>query len=818
MNEVFKVVGRFILDNKEANDGIDETSRKAEGAHGKMAGAFAKIGSAAVAMGKVIATGVAAGSAAIVALTKQSVGLYAEYEQLVGGVETLFGAGGKSLEEYAESVGMTTKEASAEYARLMNAQRTVLDNADDAYKNAGMSANEYINTVTGFSASLLQSLDGDTQEAARKADMAIRDMSDNANKMGTSMESIQYAYQGFAKQNYTMLDNLKLGYGGTKSEMQRLLEDAEKISGIEYDISSYGDVVDAIHVIQDEMGITGTTADEAATTIQGSMRMAKAAWTNLLTGIGDENQDLDVLIGNFVDSAATAAGNLIPRIEKILGGLGTMVEKLAPIIVEKLPGMVESMLPSVISAATSLIVSLIQALPTLLQVLIDQIPMIFTQIGEACKVVFPELLAVVKDLLGQLIEFISSEVFGMDVDADALFEKIGAAFENFDMQSLVDGFNSVKEAIQPVIDAFMTIATSTIENVTPAFQSIHDTWNDLASALSTAYTETIEPVVSAFADMFGKLLEESGVLEKIGELYGAVWDFIAGKFEYFNTVVVQGIFIPAIQAITQWVTDNMGTIQQIFQAAFDYIGGIIDFFVALFKGDWEGMWEAVKSILNSAFEMIKSVFELIQSAIASRVTMIWSKITSVFESIKTTIKTKLTTAKDTVISIFNDIKEKISEKINAAKDTVASVIEKIKGLFNFQWKLPDLKMPHFSISPAGWKAADLLEGTIPTLGVEWYAKGGVLTEPTIFGMNGNNAMIGGEAGDEAIAPIDVLQGYVSEAVASQNAQLVEVLQAILAAIVKMDSRMADNLLNAITNGLSWEVNGREFGRMVRKYA
>ena len=236
---------------EKAGDGMNDLGDDVEKAGGKFEG-FKNVASASL---KVVAAGIAAAAAGAVALTKSAISAYADYEQLTGGVETLFGTGGKSLEEYAASVGKTVDEARGEYTKLEQAQKEVLNNADNAYKTAGMSANEYMETVTSFSASLISSLDGDTAKAAKVADMAITDMSDNANKMGTDIESIQNAYQGFAKQNYTMLDNLKLGYGGTKEEMERLLEDAEKISGIEYDISSLDDVYNAIHVVQEEMGM-----------------------------------------------------------------------------------------------------------------------------------------------------------------------------------------------------------------------------------------------------------------------------------------------------------------------------------------------------------------------------------------------------------------------------------------------------------------------------------------------------------------------------------------------------------------------------------
>src|SRR5574344_122144 len=259
---------------------IDEAADSAEKSESKFKGLGTTLKSIGIAMG---AVAVAAGAAAV-KLGKEVISAYADYEQLVGGVDTLFKENSQQLQDYASN----------------------------AYKTAGLSANDYMETVTSFSASLISSLGGDTEKAVKYADMAITDMSDNANKMGTDMESIQNAYQGFAKQNYTMLDNLKLGYGGTKSEMERLLADAEAISGIKYDISSYADVVDAIHVIQTEMGITGTTAKEASTTIDGSVKSMKSAWSNLVVGIADDNQDFEKLVDKFVDSVATVGENILP--------------------------------------------------------------------------------------------------------------------------------------------------------------------------------------------------------------------------------------------------------------------------------------------------------------------------------------------------------------------------------------------------------------------------------------------------------------------------------------------------------------------------
>ena len=257
-----------------------------------MKGLGATLGNVAGTSLKAFTAGVGAAAAGVTALGVSAVKSFADYEQLVGGIETLFGTGGASIKEYADSVGKSIGDVKQEYNMLMAAQNTALRYAGDAYKTAGMSANAYMETVTSFAASLKQSTKNEL-EAATAANQAVIDMSDNANKMGTNMEMIQNAYQGFAKQNYTMLDNLKLGYGGTKEEMKRLLEDAEKLTGVKYDMDNLSDVYAAIHAIQTELGITGTTAKEASTTISGSLNMTKAAWSNLLTGIADSNQNFD---------------------------------------------------------------------------------------------------------------------------------------------------------------------------------------------------------------------------------------------------------------------------------------------------------------------------------------------------------------------------------------------------------------------------------------------------------------------------------------------------------------------------------------------
>ena len=370
--------------------------KDAKSSAGGLTGLFGKVGSVASTVGKgifnvaakvatVSVAAATAGEAAVSALTTLAVNSYANYEQLVGGVETLYKDSADKVQQYAA----------------------------DAYKTAGLSANEYMNTATTFAAALVSGLGGDTEQAAELANTAIGDMSDNANKMGTDMESIQNAYNGFSKQNYTMLDNLKLGYGGTKTEMERLIDDANKLNAAQgkstnYTIDSYADIVSAIHDVQNEMGITGTTAKEAASTIQGSVSAAKSAWANLVTGVADDNADFGRLISNFVDSATTAASNIIPRVEVALNGAAKLIESLVPPIMAELPGLIETVLPQLAQSAVNIVQTLVTEISANAAQLIDSAIQIITVLGNGIYQMLPTVaqsaLQIVLALVSKLNE------------------------------------------------------------------------------------------------------------------------------------------------------------------------------------------------------------------------------------------------------------------------------------------------------------------------------------------------------------------------------------------------------------------------------
>jgi len=285
--------------------------------------------------------------------------------------------------------------------------------AANAYQTAGMSANEYMTTVTAFSASLLQSMGGDTDAAAEKANLAITDMSDNANKMGTDMQSIQNAYQGFAKQNYTMLDNLKLGYGGTKEEMQRLIDDANALNAAQgnytnYTIDSYADIVDAIHTVQTEMGITGTTQMEASTTIQGSIASMKAAYENFITGLGDENADMAELTTNLLGSTVTVAENLLPVVERILENIGVVVQEKGPEMIEKFVGYAVEKLPQVIELGMKMVLAIVSGLAANLPQIVQSVLDMMATIAKTFVSSLPDIVDVGKQIVKGLWEGIKA--------------------------------------------------------------------------------------------------------------------------------------------------------------------------------------------------------------------------------------------------------------------------------------------------------------------------------------------------------------------------------------------------------------------------
>ncbi|MFB5510903.1 phage tail protein [Enterococcus casseliflavus] len=522
---VFEMFGTIDADNQKANDAIDETTGKAE----KSTSMFSKIGGGLKVIGTGMAVAAGVAGAAAVGLSQKVISAYADYEQLVGGVDTLFGDASKKVQQFA----------------------------DEAFLTAGLSANEYMETVTGFSASLLQSLGGDTDKAADIANQAVTDMSDNANKMGSDIGSIQNAYQGFAKQNYTMLDNLKLGYGGTQEEMKRLLADAEKVSGIKYDISSFADVTEAIHVMETEMGITGTTALEATETISGSIAGMSSAWENLLAGMGNADADVGKLVDNLVEQFGHVVKNITPV-------LATIVSALPPLLNGLLTA-VADLLPTLLTAVTDLFNQVLQTLLTLLPGLIP--------------VVVDTLLSLVQTIVDNLplfidvaMQIITALVTGI---AQALPTLIPAA-----VQALITIVQGLINNLPMLLDAALQLIVGLAQGLLTALPMLIQSLPAIITALVSFLIGSIPLIIDAGIQLLISLVAElptiiTAIVEAIPFIITAV---ISALNDAIPQLIEAGVmlFIALVENLPQIIIAIVGAIPQIMVALIDgflsYIG------------------------------------------------------------------------------------------------------------------------------------------------------------------------------------------------------------------------------------------------------
>ena len=465
--DVLSLRALLTLDSTQYEEGLSNAEGEAKGFGSKFKSAMkttAKAGAAAM--------GAAAGAVAL--LGKSSIQAYADTEQLVGGVQKLYGNMGMSVEDYAKSVGKSVSEVNAEWKRNEQAQKLVMENAKNAFKTAGLSSNEYMEQATSFSAALINSLGGDTKKAAEQTDVAMRAISDNYNTFGGDMQNIQYAFQGFAKQNYTMLDNLKLGYGGTRGEMQRLIDDAntwaeENGKAADLSIDSFSDVVTAIEYIQEKQGIAGTTSREASTTIAGSIGMVKAAWENLVSGLSDPDADISTLVTDLVDSVKVAGKNIMPAVKQFAEGFGTALTDLAPTIIEGIPALLSDMVPMLIESATQLVGVMVQTLTTAL----------------------PQLMEVGKQMLQNLTAGIGENATSFISSGMNLLVKFSEFMRNSASQLIPVALTLVKNLAQGIINNIPTF----IETVPQIISNFANIINDNAPSIIATGVSILQSLV-----------------------------------------------------------------------------------------------------------------------------------------------------------------------------------------------------------------------------------------------------------------------------------------------------------------------------------
>lgn len=700
-------------------------------------------------------------------VTKSAVGHYAEYEQLVGGVETLF------------------KDSSGK----------LIDYAEKAYKTAGMSSNQYMDTATSFAASLIHGLGGDTAKAVELTNLAITDMSDNANKMGTDIGSIQDAYQGFAKQNYTMLDNLKLGYGGTQSEMIRLINDSgvlgEKIESL--DNVTFDQMIEAIHKIQDNLGITGTTALEAGTTISGSWSSVQALFENILTKVGSKlaptvmgflQQLSDWMETIDWDAFATSVGDALQRVfdwiqkidfttffEKGMDGVENFLEKLG---------------------------GLIEDVPKIIQTFKDWSPLIA---GVAAGFVTLKVAMAISSLI------------------DAISKSWNAYKKSEEGATIAQWlFNAALNA-NPIVlivtlVAGLVVALITLWNTNDGFrEAVTNAWENIKTTISEKIDAIKETVINVFT--------------AIADVVSAVWETIKNAVQV-AIMFIGEIISAAFQIITipwMFIWENC---KEYIIAAWEFIKNAVSTALDVISTTISNIWNAIKlvisTVLNAISAVVSSVLNNIKSAFTSAWNSIKSTVSNVINGVKSTISSGLNAAKSTVSNVLGAIKEKFSSIFEGAKNIVSNAINRIKSFFNFSWSLPHLKLPHISISGS----FSLTPPSVPHFGIEWYKKamddGMIMNQPTIFGYNAksNQFLGGGEAGSETVVGTQNLMDMIQEAVnnAGSGSGDSEATRALLEAIFNWmrNGGLYKLLIDVLTNGVEFEFDNREIARLVKKYA
>ena len=690
-------------------------------------------------------------------VTKSVVGHYAEYEQLVGGVETLF------------------KDSSGK----------LIDYAKKAYKTAGMSSNQYMNTATSFAASLIQGLGGDTAKAVELTNLAITDMSDNANKMGTDIGSIQDAYQGFAKQNYTMLDNLKLGYGGTQSEMIRLINDSgvlgEKIKSL--DNITFDQMIEAIHKIQDNLGITGTTALEAGTTILGSWGSVQALFENILTKVGSKlaptvmgflQQLSDWMETVDWDAFATSVGDALQRVfdwiqkidfttffEKGMDGVENFLEKLG---------------------------GLIEDVPKIIQTFKDWSPLIA---GVAAGFVTLKVAMAISSLISAITTAWTAYKTANEgaTIAQWLFNAALSANPIVLIVTLVAG---------------LVVALITLWNTNDGFrEAVTSAWNSVKEAFSNL-AGSIGEKVKAIKNFFGNLKDAAS--DKFSQMKDAASD----KFSQIKETMTS-----TMQAAKDTVSEKL---QNMKNAYSEHGGGI--------KGIAAAAMEGVKGYYSAGYTFIDNLTGGKLSSVAekfkSKMSDAKQSVSNKIAEIKNSFSNGLSGAHSITTNILGNIKNKFSNIMDSAKNIVSNAINRIKSFFKFSWSLPHLKLPHISISGS----FSLTPPSVPSFGISWYKKamddGMIMNQPTIFGYNAksNQFLAGGEAGSETVVGTQSLMRMIQEAVDNSGNGDSEAIRELLEAIFSWmrNGGLYRLLIDALTNGVEVEFDNREIARLVKKYA
>ena len=718
---------------KNVQDGLEQTEQKS-----------GKFGEVMKRVGQIAATATAAIAAGLVALTKKAVNGYADMEQNLGGIQTIYG----------------------------DAWESVYERAQQAYKEAGISANQYMEQATRFGASLLQSTGGDVEKAADAADRAMKDMSDNANKFGTDITRIQDAYAGFARGQYTMLDNLSLGYGGTRTEMERLLKDAQEFSGVEYNIDNLSDVYEAIHVVQEQLGITGTTAKEASSTLSGSFAAAKGAIDNFLAGAGN--------VSDVVDTIKTAAKNLAGALKTILPEMTSGLVEIVNGLIPEIPSLVSALLPAFISGITNLISGIVSALPALTESILAIVPQIARElltllpmIADSIMTITPMIMSIIGQMAPTLIPVLVDGILAliMTVSEPQYAELMATA----SVQLILGIVEGIIRAIPSIIQAIPML----IQNIIGGVLAFTGEFFTTGYAL---FMEMLEGM--GVVDFFGRVGEWfsnvfaaiKGWWDKVVDTTTQIWDTVKNVVKT-GVMLIGSILSAAWNIITlpfRLIWENCrDKVIEIWTAIKNFLEPYITAIGNFFSSVWEGITNAVSAANEAIRNTVSNVWNAIKGFLSPILQGIGNTFSTVFNNIKTNVTNAFNNIKSIATSVMNAVKSAVETPLNAIKNTFTKVMDNAKSVVqnglnaiksafsNLSLKFPNIKLPHFSISGK----LSINPPSVPKLDIKWYAKamanGAICSSPTLLG---GDVMGVGERGAEVVVGAHSLEHMIRQAV------------------------------------------------------
>ena len=778
--ELFKLLGTIAIDNSDAKKALSETSEQGEKTQSKLSKAFTAVGKGAAVVGKAIGTGLVAGGAAMGALTVKALNMSGELEQNMGGSEQVF-------KEHAGKMQETAK---------------------NAFSNMGLSTSDFLATANKMGA-LFQGAGFDIQESADLSSSAMQRAADVASIMGIDTSAAMEAIAGAAKGNFTMMDNLGVAMNDTTLNAYALEKGINKTT---QEMTNQEKIGLAMEMFMDKTAYAAGNYARENETLAGSLGTAKAALTNFLDGSGD----VDSLVTAFSNTANVIVENLKTIAPRLVSGITDIINQIIPM----LPPLLQQLLPVIVEGAVSLINGLVSAMPAIISAIMAALPALIQGVQQIINALIQALPMIIQSLVAELPTLIPMLITGlvsMIVMLCTMLPQIIQPIIDYLPEIIISVVDALLQNLPALIQGCITLIAGLVAAFPQILVALWEAIKGIFTSIAEKVTGFFEPVKNAVSNAWAAMGKVPGLAQlktMIEQVWGAIKSHISTVINAIKDVVttvwnsINNVINTVINAIKSVISSTWNTIKTVISNVMKLISSIL-------KGDWEGVktaisniinaiknhistvWNAIKSVISSVLNGIKgvvsSVWNGIKSVISSAVNTVKSVVTSVWNGIKSATSTAFNGIKTTASKAWNEIKSKITTPIESARDKIKGIVDKIKGFFSgMKLEFPKIKMPHFGISPSGWKIGDLLEGSIPKLSVDWYAKAMnnpmIMTKPTLFGYNGatGELMAGGEAGSEVVSGTETLLNMIRYAVASENKSdvIVQLLERIIEILVQ----------------------------------